>query len=82
MRFLEYLYLLVAVGVSAYFAWNFKTMPLGNKIFLALVIVLCAFMFSFRRKQRQVLEDFEERERKKAEEAENLSDKETHYLDK
>lgn len=58
-RILEYLYLVVAMGVAAYLAANFKSLPLTNKIFLALVVVLCAFMFSFRRKQRQVLEEMD-----------------------
>ena len=34
IRYIEYLYLAAAVGVSGYFAANFKTLPTSRMIFL------------------------------------------------
>jgi uncharacterized membrane protein len=67
IRFIEYLYLLAAIGASAYLAAHFKHLPLSNKVFLAVVIILCAFMFSFRRRQRQALEKIDSRDSSAAE---------------
>jgi uncharacterized membrane protein len=66
IRYIEYLYLMAAIGASAYLAARFKNLPLANKVFLAVVIILCAFMFSFRRRQRRVLEKMESRDSSQA----------------
>lgn len=62
IRYLEYLYLCGTIAIGIFMALNFKEMPLGNKIVLSLGAMLCAFMYSFRRKQRQMMEDIDRRE--------------------
>ncbi|MEY3442065.1 MAG: hypothetical protein RLZZ519_346 [Bacteroidota bacterium] len=71
IRYIEYLYLAAAVAVSAYFAVNFKTLPTGRMVFLGFVVLLAGFMYSFRRKQRQMIDELDARD---AEEAKKVSD--------
>jgi hypothetical protein len=73
LRYIEYLYLVGAIVAAGYLAMQFKELPVANKAFLAFVVLLCAFMFSFRRKQRQVLEEMDARnaEKRRQEQAEN-----------
>ncbi|MFN8393170.1 MAG: hypothetical protein U0176_00700 [Bacteroidia bacterium] len=60
-RALEYMYLVGALVIGTYMAIKFDTLPLPNKVFLSLAMIVFAFMFSFRRKQRQILEDIDRR---------------------
>lgn len=63
--------------LTGFLAFQFQVLPTGNKILFGLAIALCAFMFSFRRKQRQVLDQVEqERLEKLKEEAEGESEDE------
>jgi 4-hydroxybenzoate polyprenyltransferase len=62
IRYLEYVYLVAAVGLTVFLALSFQTMPTANKVLFGFGIALCAFMFSFRRKQRQVMEDIDRQE--------------------
>lgn len=66
IRYIEYLYLAAAVGVSGYFAANFKTLPTSRMIFLGFVVLLAGFMYSFRRKQRQMLDELDARDAREA----------------
>jgi hypothetical protein len=59
MRYLEYAYLLAAIAIAVFMAVTFKELPTSNKVMLALGGMLCAFMFSFRRKQRIMLEEYD-----------------------
>jgi K+ transporter len=75
MRYLEYAYLVAAVGISGFMALNFAELPTGSKIMLSLGGILCAFMYSFRRKQRQMLEEMDRKEdAEKASAQENQED--------
>lgn len=58
---LEYMYLVGALVIGIYTAIKFDTLPLPNKIFLALAMVVFSFMFSFRRKQRKAVEEYDRR---------------------
>ncbi len=62
MRYLEYVYLLVAVGIAVFMAVSFKELSLGSKVLMSFAAMLCSFMYSFRRKQRAMMEEFEEKE--------------------
>ena len=80
IRYIEYLYLAAAVGVSGYFAVNFKTLPTGRMVFLGFVVLLAGFMYSFRRKQRQMLEELDARgaaEAEKQTDDANIADENT-----
>ena len=68
IRYIEYLYLAFAVLLTGWLAFNFAELPTRNKIVFGLAIGLCAFMYSFRRKQRQVLDEAERERIKKLEE--------------
>ena len=68
IRYFEYLYLLVAVGLVGFMAFNFEDMSTGNIVVMMIGIVLSSFMYSFRRKQRMVME---EAERKRIQELED-----------
>lgn len=74
IRLVEYLYLAAAIGGSIYLSLNFKDLPTANKVFLAFMILLCAFMFSFRRKQRQNMEALESEEEESDSKAEQADD--------
>lgn len=54
--------------LTGFLAINFAELPTGNKVIFGLAIGLCAFMYSFRRKQRQVLDEVEKERLKKLEE--------------
>jgi hypothetical protein len=78
-RYLEYVYLLAGVGIAVFMALNFKDLELGNKILLSFGAILSSFMFSFRRKQRQMLEELDARDAQaEADEAENAQESEDH----
>jgi ABC-type transport system involved in cytochrome bd biosynthesis fused ATPase/permease subunit len=59
MRYLEYAYLLAAVAIVVFMALNFAELPTANKVMLSLGGMLCAFMYSFRRKQRTFMEELD-----------------------
>lgn len=61
MRYIEYIYLAVAVGLVAFFAGNFNDLTTANIIALIAGIIISSFMFSFRRQQRLVIEREERR---------------------
>lgn len=61
MRYLEYVYLLAAVGIAVFMAISFKDLPTTSRITLSFGAMICAFMYSFRRKQRQMLEEMDRR---------------------
>lgn len=75
IRYFEYLYLAVALGLVAFLAMDFQEMTTGNIIVLMVGILLSSFMYSFRRKQRQVLEA-EDRKEMEALEAEIADEEE------
>jgi hypothetical protein len=78
-RYLEYVYLLAGVAIAVFMALNFKDLELGNKILLSFGAILSSFMFSFRRKQRQMLEELDARDAQaEADEAENAQEPEDH----
>jgi hypothetical protein len=79
MRYLEYVYLVAGVGITVFMAIHFKDLELGNKILLSFGAILSSFMFSFRRKQRQMLEELDARDAQaEADEAENPQEPEDH----
>jgi hypothetical protein len=73
MRYLEYAYLLGGVGIAIFMALNFKDLELGSRITLSFAAMLCAFMYSFRKKQREMMEDMDaKKEDEKAEESDAM----------
>jgi uncharacterized membrane protein len=81
MRYLEYAYLLGTVAIAIFMAMNFKDLPTSSKVVLSLGAMLCAFMYSFRRKQRQMMEEMDRRsaeEQADAEEADQSPDDHGH----
>jgi hypothetical protein len=56
MRYFEYVYLLVAVCISVFIVVNYKNMTMTNVVMSSLGAGISAFMFSFRRSQRQIFE--------------------------
>ena len=76
MRYIEYLYLVFAIGLTGFMAVNFSELPTGNKLLFGLAIALCAFMFSFRRKQRQIMDQHERERIEKLEEEAEADDNE------
>lgn len=67
---LEYMYLVGALVIGSYMAIKFDTLPLPNKIFLGLAMIVFSFMFSFRRKQRKAVEEFDRRQAEQEDEGE------------
>lgn len=65
MRYIEYVYLVVAVAVAAFIAMNIKHMAIHQVILTGLGLCIAAFMYSFRRTQRIL---FEKREQEELEE--------------
>lgn len=52
IRYFEYVYLLVAVGLLAFLAVDYEELTFSNKMVMYIGIGIASFMFSFRRKQR------------------------------
>ncbi|MEM7038046.1 MAG: hypothetical protein AAF570_13770 [Bacteroidota bacterium] len=67
MRYFEYIYAVVAVGLVAFLASNAKYMTTMNYIAVIIGILISSFMFTFRRNQRML---FEAEERKRIAELE------------
>lgn len=65
MRYFEYVYMAVAVGLVVFLATNYKYFTTLNVIAVMVGIGIASFMFTFRRSQRIMLE---------AEEARRLED--------
>ena len=63
MRYLEYVYLLCGLGLAIYLGMNLSNMEIGAKIGFSVAAMLCSFMYTFRRKQRQMMEKMDEEER-------------------
>lgn len=79
MRYLEYAYLLGTVAIAIFLAVHFKDLPTTSKVVLSLGAMLCAFMYSFRRKQRQMMEEMDRREAEaEPEETDNQDDTDAH----
>lgn len=66
MRYMEYIYLMIAVGLCVFLVSGFQDFSLSQKLMVFFAIALTAFMFSFRRKQRLIME------RREAEEIEQI----------
>ena len=63
MRYLEYVYLVCGLALAIYLGVNLSEMEIGPKIGLSLGAMLCSFMYTFRRKQRQMMEKMDQEER-------------------
>lgn len=61
-RYFEYIYLIVAIGLVAFLAFNYKDLGTGPFIAILVGTLLSSFMYSFRKKQRQVMEAEEARQ--------------------
>lgn len=62
MRYLEYIYLIGAVFIGAMIATNYKNLSTFAFIGLCVATGLMAFMYSFRRSQRLLMEKMEQEE--------------------
>lgn len=62
IRYYEYLYLAVAVGLAGFIAVSYKEMPTTSVIGMSVGAAVASFMYSFRRQQRIKLEEFEREE--------------------
>ena len=60
IRYDEYLYLAVAIGLAAFIAVSYEEMPSTAVIGMSVAAGVSAFMYSFRRQQRLKLEQFEQ----------------------
>lgn len=70
MRYLEYIYLIGAVFIGAMIATNYKNLSTFAFIGLCIATGLMAFMYSFRRSQRLLMEKMEQEEQEEEEEDE------------
>ena len=70
MRYIEYIYLVVAGVLLAYLATEYEKMGTTNFIAILAGIGISAFMFSFRRNQRLKFEELDREEFAKEEEEE------------
>lgn len=70
MRYLEYVYLLLALGVAAGLALQFGSLPVVVQGIMIFMVSLFAFLFSFRRQQR-LFQEKKEREALEREQAAN-----------
>jgi hypothetical protein len=61
MRYVEYAYLVAAIGIGAFMVMSFKDLETSNKVMLSFAVMLCAFMYTFRRKQRLLLDEMDAR---------------------
>ncbi len=62
IRYYEYLYLAVAIGLAAFIAMSYKEMPTTSVIGMSVGAAVASFMYSFRRQQRIKLEEMEREE--------------------
>jgi Flp pilus assembly protein TadB len=62
----EYMYLIAAAVLAAFLASKFKELETAGIVLLCVAIGICAFMYSFRRKQRKAAEQ-RERDQSKGE---------------
>ncbi len=60
IRYYEYLYLAVAVGLAGFIAFSYKEMPTNAVIGMSVGAAVASFMYSFRRQQRIKLEELEQ----------------------
>ncbi len=56
MVIFEYLYLIAAGVLAAFLASRFRELETAGVVLLCVAIGICAFMYSFRRKQRRAAE--------------------------
>lgn len=70
MKYIEYVYLALAVMCLIFLASEYENMPRTSSYWILGVIALFSFMFSFRRKQRIRWERHMEEEIRKLEEEE------------
>jgi hypothetical protein len=75
MRYLEYIYLIGSVILAVYIATNYKHLDTYAVIGLGIGTGLMAFMYSFRRSQRLMMEKMAERD---AQEEADIPDDEDH----
>ncbi len=59
IRYYEFLYLAIAVGMAGFIAFSYKEMPINAVIGMSFGIAVASFMYSFRRQQRIKLEELE-----------------------
>lgn len=59
IRYYEYLYLAVAVGLAGFIAVSYKEMPTSAVIGMSVGAAVASFMYSFRRQQRIKLQELE-----------------------
>ncbi len=71
MRYFEYTYLAVSIGLIVFLTFWYDEMENSNRLALIIGIVISSFMFSFRRQQRRKLEEAERREIEQLEEEVN-----------
>ena len=74
MRYIEYVYLVIAIGLVGYLTTHYADFNNTNKIAFIIGIVLASFMFSFRRQQRLRMEAEEREELRRLEEEVNDDD--------
>lgn len=77
-RYLEYVYLLAGLGIAGTMAVEWKHLPTSAKIGLGLGCMLCAFMYSFRKKQREMMDELDRREEEEAAQGEGETEDKPH----
>lgn len=68
MRYFEYVYLVVAVGLMIFMVSSYKDLQAVNYVGIIVGILISTFMFAFRRAQRIAADKREAEEIKKLEE--------------
>lgn len=76
MKYIEYVYLAVAVMVTITLVKEFRVLETTTKIAFLVAILIASFMFSFRRSQRIRFEKHMEEEMRKLEEEESFDHEE------
>lgn len=74
MKYIEYVYLSVAVMIFITLVTEFEDLNTTSKVAFIIAILLTSFMFSFRRVQRKRLDKYMEEEMRKLEEEEEIVD--------
>ena len=62
LKYIEYLWLTVAIGLMVLLVWGYKEMNTYNMVGIIVGMGISAFMFSFRRRQRKLQEQREQDE--------------------
>ena len=75
MRYVEYAYLVAMAGIAGFMVMEFKDLEIGGKVMMSFAVMLCAFMYTFRRKQRLMLEEMDREHGDEETDAESTEDK-------